>query len=862
MTHWPARRSVLRVVPPSVPPGVAGPDTTADVAPRPLRVALYSHDALGLGHLRRNLALATAFAAGESRPDVLLFAGALESTNFARPEGCDLVTLPSLRKDEDGSYGARQLSFGLPEVLALRSSILTSALSTFAPDVLVVDKHPLGAFDELLPALESLQDNGATRIVLGLRDVLDDAGTSIAEWATAGSTAAVERFFDQVWVYGDPEVFCAVTEYQLPPSVAGKVVYTGYLAEGRAPAPADAVLPPTEPFVLGMVGGGQDGGALAENFAAMPIPSGHRAVLVTGPQMNEQSHAAVRARAADNPQLTVLRSVGDGQTWISAAAAVIGMGGYNTVCEMLAAGTPALVVPRVVPRLEQLVRAQRLARSGAVDLMHPDDLSPTALGGWAAVAVHRGHSTSGDIDLGGLARLPHLLDLLTGRATPPLSHPSDAAVAARPRRFAVTAPIPLGAPAERIGYVLKMYPRFSETFVVSEVLARESAGEEIEIFSLRAPADGRFHESLARVRAGTTYLTHSGRRAQDLWALLARAGRELDRLPDVLADLLEADMADAAQAVELALLVREREITHLHAHFASVATTVARLASKLTGVPFSFTAHAKDIYHVEVDAADLRSKLADAHHAITVSAFNVSYLEDVFGADAAGVRLVYNGLDLDTFGYDRSAQRPGTICSVGRLVEKKGFDVLVNACALLAAQGRLVDCEIVGTGPMFGPLQARIDAHGLTGHVRLLGALPQPGVRDVLRRNSVFAAPCVVGADGNRDGLPTVLLEAMALGTACVGTDVTGLPEVLRDGDTGLVVGQGDAAGLAVALARMLDDDAERQRFAGNARRLVEDRFDSDRQAAELARLVAGTGATAPRASGPGTTAALMDGAA
>ncbi|MDQ3455099.1 MAG: glycosyltransferase [Actinomycetota bacterium] len=809
---------------------INNPRTLHVLAPRGerrLRVALYSHDALGLGHLRRNLAIAGAFSSDERSPDVLLFAGSLESTGFQRPAGCDLITLPSLQKSDDGAYGARQLSVELDEVVQLRSSILESALAAFAPDVLIVDKHPLGAFDELRPALDRLRAAGTTKIVLGLRDILDDPRTTALEWDAAGCTQAVGQYFDQVWVYGDPGVFATVAEYQLPPSVAQKVVYTGYLGDGRATQPAADTLLPVLPFVLGMVGGGQDGGELAAAFAAMPVPRGHEAVLVTGPQMSTEARERVYAAAQGRPDLRVLDSVEDGSWWIQQAAAVVCMGGYNSVCELLSSGTPGLVVPRVRPRVEQLMRAERMAAMGALDLLHPADLSAAALGGWAAVAVHRRSRKPAALDLGGLGRLPDLLHTLWD----PTAGPTQSSPSTNGRT-------PVDSPPSRIGYVLKMYPRFSETFIVSELLAREAAGAELEIFSLRPPADGRFHESLARVRAGATYLAHHGRRAPELWQLLAAAAGRLPRLPAVLPDLLGSAVDDAAQAVDLALQGQDRGITHLHAHFGSVATTVARLASLLTGVPYSFTAHAKDIFHDEVDEEDLRRKLADAHHVVTVSAFNVEHLRAEFGAAADAVRLVYNGLDLDCFSYDRSEARSGTISAVGRLVEKKGFDVLIDACARLSAAGRTVNCEIAGTGPQMAALQARIDGHGLTGAVRLVGALSQDAVRDLLRGSSVFAAPCVVGSDGNRDGLPTVLLEAMALGTPCVGTDVTGIPEVIRDGETGFLVPQRDPAALATALARLLDESRTRTRLARNARALVEENFDSRRQAEQLDALL------------------------
>lgn len=392
----------------------------------------------------------------------------------------------------------------------------------------------------------------------------------------------------------------------------------------------------------------------------------------------------------------------------------------------------------------------------------------------------------------------------------------------------------------RTGYVLKMYPRFSETFIVNEVLAAEAAGEDVEIFSLRPPADGRFHESLAQVHAPVTYLRSSGLRAGDVWASLGQAHSELGIAP-CLDELLQASAVDAVQALELARLVRDRGITHLHAHFASVATTVARLASLLTGVPFSFTAHAKDIFHDSVEPVDVARKLADASAVVTVSDYNLAFLRETYGQAADVVTRVYNGLDLERFAYTSPAQRPAVIAAVGRLVEKKGFADLLDAVALLVADGREVAVDLVGAGPLEVALREQVRALGLQDVVRMPGPLPQGRVREVVQGAAVFAAPCVVGTDGNRDGLPTVLLEAMALGTPCVATPVTGIPEAVRDGETGLLVPEADPVALAEALGRLLDDAALRVRLAEQARALVEQEFDVERAAATLRRVFAGT---------------------
>ncbi|CAM3323760.1 glycosyltransferase [Occultella aeris] len=408
-------------------------------------------------------------------------------------------------------------------------------------------------------------------------------------------------------------------------------------------------------------------------------------------------------------------------------------------------------------------------------------------------------------------------------------------------------------PEPRIGYVLKMYPRFSETFIVTEMLALEERGADLEIFSLRPPADGRFHEALARVAAPVTYLPHH-LRAVEVWRVLSAARPVLPELAQHLDELLAAAPDDAAAAVELAAQVRRRRITHLHAHFGSVSTTVARLAARIAGIGYSFTAHAKDIFHADVDPADLTRKLTDAAFVITVSDYNLTHLRREYGTAAAGVIRLYNGLDLDTFAYrvtPPDARTDPVIVGVGRLVEKKGFVHLVDALALLARRGSPVRLELVGTGPEEAALRAQVIARGLAGRVTFHGPLPQGRMADVVSRAAVFAAPCVIGSDGNRDGLPTVVLEALALGTPVVATPVTGMPEAVRDAETGLLVPEADPVALANALERVLTDPDSARERASTGRLLVEDLFDSRRNAAALHALYAGTAVRTPDQMSP-----------
>jgi len=416
----------------------------------------------------------------------------------------------------------------------------------------------------------------------------------------------------------------------------------------------------------------------------------------------------------------------------------------------------------------------------------------------------------------------------------------------------------------RVGYVMKRYPRYSETFVVREILAHEEAGLEIDIFSLRPPDDGHFQDVISRVRAPVhyLYLPADGLAAEELAAALLKAAdfwTVLQTCSEVLPDLWTAlatarveAARDVYQAVLLARQVRLRGIRHLHAPFASAATTVARLAARFARVPYSFTARAKDIFHESVQSDDLRRKLSDAAAVITVSDYNLEYLHKTYGPAAAQVQRIYNGLDLTEFSYKTPQERPPRIVAVGRLVEKKGFADLIDACGLLARRGHDFSCQIIGTGPLRADLHARITRLGLDTKVKFIGPRPQSEVIKEIQGAAVLAAPCVLGTDGNRDGLPNVLFEAMALGTPCISTDVTGIPEVVRDGDTGLMVPQGEPAALAVAIERLLTTPALRVQLATQARRLIEAEFDVRRNAARRRALFQAADQVGVRQAGDG----------
>jgi len=328
-----------------------------------------------------------------SADSALLIGGAREAGILPVPLGVESLTLPALEKSAGGDCRSRSLGV---------------ALDAYAPDVLVVDKHAEGFRGELNAGIERLRERHGARLVLGLREVLDDPATVRAEWGLTGTAAVVEDRYDRVWVYGDPRVYDPVHEYALGAGVAAKVRYTGYLAP-RAPAHE-----PRSKLVVCVVGGGQDVGALGEAFVRAPLPAGMAGLLVTGPHMPIRRREAVRAVARRRRDMRVRDFVRDPQRLLARAERVVAMGGYNTVCEVLGAGRPGLVVPRERPRVEQLLRVERLAERGVVDVLRERALSPAAIGAWLARPIRPRPRPAEVIDLDGLERIPAMLDELLG----------------------------------------------------------------------------------------------------------------------------------------------------------------------------------------------------------------------------------------------------------------------------------------------------------------------------------------------------------------------------------------------------------------------------------------------------------------
>ena len=394
--------------------------------------------------------------------------------------------------------------------------------------------------------------------------------------------------------------------------------------------------------------------------------------------------------------------------------------------------------------------------------------------------------------------------------------------------------------------MVSTWPRLSQTFVLNEILALERRGLEVRIFSTKDPGGEPLHAKLGRVRAPTAYLSFR-RRGRSILRANLRLARALPRR--YVRTLLGALRAGRLwvlrcffQAGYLVGLVRRDPVTHLHAHFATAPALVAMFAHELARIPYTFTAHARDIY-TDTPSALLRAEMERARAVVTVSEYNRRYLRAQVSAAANGkVHCIYNGLDLSEFEFRwPRADDPGppVVLCVARLVEKKGLADLVEAASILKRHGRPFRARIVGEGPLRQALERRVAQLGLQEPVTFAGAEPHEKVRLAYRRAAVFVLPCVVAADGDRDGIPTVLLEAMASGLPVVSTSVSGIPEVIESERDGLLVPPNDPNALARAMDRLLVDPHLRDRLARAARAKVEERFSIDRSADQLVELFA-----------------------
>ncbi|MFW9258411.1 glycosyltransferase family protein [Nostoc sp. CALU 546] len=396
---------------------VSSEDSSLSSNTRKWRIALYSHDTMGLGHKRRNLLIAQTLGCSPLKTDVLMISGIQDASNVPTPPGVDCLTLPALHKSIDGQYHARRLDLSLQEIITLRSQVILTTIKTFKPDIFIVDNVPRGAVRELDPTLNYLRAQGKTHCILGLRDILDEPASVRRDWKRAANEEAIQTYYDQVWVYGDRNIYDLAKEYHFQPKTVAKFRYTGYLDQRSRLKHLDldsvqafkSLNLPSERLVLCLVGGGQDGAQLAETFAHAELPPEMNGIILTGPFMPREVRQKLQKYAAQRDNLRVLEYLAEPTLLLNQAERVIAMGGYNTTCELLSFAKRSLILPRIKPRREQLIRAERLQALGLIDVLHPHQLTPAALTNWLKLEVEPSQVRN-FVDLKGLTRIPQFVN--------------------------------------------------------------------------------------------------------------------------------------------------------------------------------------------------------------------------------------------------------------------------------------------------------------------------------------------------------------------------------------------------------------------------------------------------------------------
>ncbi len=398
----------------------------------------------------------------------------------------------------------------------------------------------------------------------------------------------------------------------------------------------------------------------------------------------------------------------------------------------------------------------------------------------------------------------------------------------------------------KVGYILRKFPVLSETFILNEILALEEKGVQVHIFSLGRTSDPRFHDGVVKLKARISYIPDITD-PKKIWNVHRKFIKNKRKLyfKQLATSALSGHPNFMWRYIQSVCVAREAKrlgITHFHAHFADNSTTVASYASNLTGIPFSFSAHAVDIFK-KVKPKELTRKVNDANFVVAISEFNKQFLQEVTKQKQDKIVRVYNGINLNRYKPPevQNVKDTFTILTVARLVEKKGLDVLIKACHRLKEQGMPFQCLIVGKGAMKAKLLDLINDLKLENHVYLLGAKTQLEVLDLYHQVHLFVLPSIIAADGNREGLPVSITEALACGLPVVTTPCTGITEAVQDKHNGLIVPCNDDLALSEAIKAMCEDEILYTTVKSNAHPSVKSQFNQDHTTTQLKSLFAGS---------------------
>jgi glycosyltransferase involved in cell wall biosynthesis len=386
----------------------------------------------------------------------------------------------------------------------------------------------------------------------------------------------------------------------------------------------------------------------------------------------------------------------------------------------------------------------------------------------------------------------------------------------------------------RVAYLFERFPSFSQTFCYREVAELDRQGGKIDIYSIRELHDEPAQDWDKKIVARVHYLPDEAQLTGEIDGAVKRK-----QLANEVVDLVtewgrRPDFLRLYQAIYIGSQLKRDGINHVHAHFAGLAARTALWINKFFKIPFSFTAHANDIFAPQEFEISLEKLIATASTVIAASDYASNFLKGEFPQSAGKIHRVYNGLELSKFQRATFPNAIPTIIAIGRLIDKKGFAELVRACELLKKRGHDFRCEIIGEGPLRSELNVQIAERELKSHVSLSGPKPQKEIVEWLASARVLVLPSVIGPDGARDNLPTVIMEAMAAGLPVVSTSVGGIPEMVVPDETGFLVQPGDVTALADAIERVMADLALAKRFGERGRERAKQLFSVEKNVREL----------------------------
>ncbi|HEY4273078.1 MAG TPA: glycosyltransferase family 4 protein [Candidatus Udaeobacter sp.] len=390
----------------------------------------------------------------------------------------------------------------------------------------------------------------------------------------------------------------------------------------------------------------------------------------------------------------------------------------------------------------------------------------------------------------------------------------------------------------RFAYLFERFPSFGQTFCYREVAELDRQDIVPAIFSVRKPKDEPPQDWDTRIVERVNYLPDEKELVEDV----RRAVKKGKLNPEIVAALEEwgrrTDFLRLYQAIYVGLRLREMGIGHVHAHFAGMAARTAFWIKEFLQITFSFTAHANDIFAPRQFEISLDKLVYAARAIVTETDFAARFLHERFPDCVNRIHRIYNGLDLAEFERAGFSSTPPLIVAVGRLIPKKGFSDLIRACGLLAAGGKPFRCEIIGEGPLETELCRQIEGLGLQNRLVLSGAKPQSQVRQRLAAANVFVLPSVIDSDGGMDNLPTVIMEAMATGLPVVSTNISGIPEMVIENETGFLVRPGDVLAMADAIEKLINDRSLAQRLGDGGYERAQRLFSIEKNVLELCALL------------------------